>query len=247
MFTSDFTNEPEAELDRLIVQYNPNKYLRLGLGKFNSAIGYYSNQFHRAKFFQTATGRPLMFSDEDNGGILPVHQIGITAQGEIPSGRLGLHYVAEISNGRAFGEHSAEVQTFVDENNLKAVNAGLFVKPDAIPALDAGFTVYRDSHASPTGRLSETITAMHVVYVTPSFEFLNELVFVAQQNAPDTGHSYYTQVSRRFWIVRPYGRYDTRMWSRPIRFPKWASCFRSMVSARSLRVACDSTSAISPW
>ena len=145
LITSDFSNEASAEMDRLVVQYNPSKYLRVGFGKFNTAVGYYSNQFHRAKFYQTATGRPLMFTDEDNGGILPVHQVGVTAQGEIPSGALGLHYVGEITNGRAFSHTSAEVQTFADGNNSKAVNVGLFVRPDLIPALDAGFTVYRDT------------------------------------------------------------------------------------------------------
>jgi hypothetical protein len=145
LITSDFSNEASAELDRMYFQYNPNKYLRVGLGKFNTSIGYYLNQFHRAKFYQTATGRPLMFSDEDNGGILPVHQIGVSFQGEIPSGALGLHYIGEIANGRSFNRSSAEVQNFADGNNFKAVNVGLFIQPDAAPGLDAGFSVYRDT------------------------------------------------------------------------------------------------------
>src|SRR6185436_4413400 len=130
---------------RLVFQYNPNKYFRVGFGKFNAAVGYYPNQFHRAKFYQTATGRPLMFTDEDNGGILPVHQVGLTVQGQIPSGSLGLHYIGEITNGRAFSLDSHEIQNFADGNNFKAVNGGLFVRPDAAPALEAGFTVYRDT------------------------------------------------------------------------------------------------------
>jgi hypothetical protein len=200
-------------MDRLMIQYNPNKHLRIGFGKFNTAIGYYENQFHRAKFFQTATGRPLMFTDEDNGGILPVHQVGVTAQGEIPSGALGLHYIGEVTNGRSFSRHSAEVQNFVDGNNFKAVNVGLFVKPDALAPLDAGFTVYRDTlQPDDLGTIHETITAAHAVWLTPNFEFLSE-VAVLEHRVEATGETatsktFYTQASNRFGIVRPYLRYE---------------------------------------
>jgi hypothetical protein len=213
LFTSDFSNESSAELDRLIVQYNPNKYIKVGFGKFNSAIGYYQNQFHRAKFYQTATGRPLMFTDEDNGGILPVHQVGLTVQGEIPSGALGLHYIGEITNGRAFSLNSHEIQNFADGNNFKAVNGGLFVQPDAAPALDVGFTVYRDTIESDAlVKVRETITALHALWVTSNFEFINEVVILNHDTeasgARATSKSFYTQVSRRFGFTRPYGRYE---------------------------------------
>jgi hypothetical protein len=101
-----------------------------------------------------------MFSDEDNGGILPVHQVGVTVQGEIPSGSLGLHYIGEIANGRAFSMSNAEVQNFADRDNMKAVNGGLFVQPDALPALDVGFSFYHDTIESDTlAKFRETITA----------------------------------------------------------------------------------------
>jgi hypothetical protein len=213
LITSDFTNEASAELDRMYFQYNPNKYLRVGLGKFNTSIGYYLNQFHRAKFYQTATGRPLMFSDEDNGGILPVHQIGVSFQGEIPSGALGLHYIGEIANGRSFNENSAEVQNFADGNNGKAVNLGLFIRPDAAPGLDAGFSVYRDNlEPDGLGKVRETITSAHAVYLTPNFELLNEATILTHDNqaggATATTKSFYSQVSKRFGIIRPYARYE---------------------------------------
>lgn len=213
LFTSDFTNESEAELDRLIVQYSPNNSMRLGIGKFNSGIGYYPNQFHRAKFYQVATGRPIMFSDEDNGGMLPVHQIGVTVQGAIPSGRLGLHYIGELANGRGYGAATAEIQNFADQNDFKAVTGGLFVTPAAAPALDAGFTLYHDTlEAADVPRVRETITAAHAVWTTPAFEFLNE-VAVLKHTTESTGvtvtsKGFYSQVSQRFGVTRPYFRYD---------------------------------------
>jgi hypothetical protein len=213
LITSDFTNEFGAEIDRLMIQYQANKYFKMAWGKFNAGVGYYTNEFHRAKFFQTATGRPLMFTDEDNGGILPVHQVGVTVSGEIPSGSLGLRYLGEVTNGRAYKDPDATpVQNWADENNLKAYNGGLSARPDALPGLDVGFSVYRDTIEPPAGKMHETISAVHGVYVTPNFEFLNE--FVLLQHTPDGGgetattRSFYTQVSHRFNRVRPYVRYE---------------------------------------
>ena len=86
LITSDFTNETSTEIDRMLLTYSANKYFQISFGKYNTAIGYYTNEFHRAHLFQTAISRPIMYSDEDDGGILPVHNIGITATGMIPSG-----------------------------------------------------------------------------------------------------------------------------------------------------------------
>jgi hypothetical protein len=128
LVTSDFTNETSIEIDRMLLTYTANDYFQISFGKYNTAIGYYTNAFHRAHFFQTAISRPIMFADEDDGGILPVHNIGITATGKIPSGALGLHWVAEVANGRS--ETAAEpIQNFTDENNRKALNFALYSRP----------------------------------------------------------------------------------------------------------------------
>jgi hypothetical protein len=212
LITSDFSNEFASELDRLLIQYSPNKHLRVGFGKFNTGIGYYPDEFHRAKFFQVASGRPIMFSDEDNGGILPLHQIGITAQGAIPSGSFGLHYLGEVSNGRSYREGSAEIQNWADSNNLKAVNVGLFARPDFVQGLEVGFSVYRDTLDPVAGDVRETVTAAHAVFVRPNFEWLNEVLVLKHvtdaTEATATTKSFYSQVSKRFGTVRPYFRWD---------------------------------------
>ena len=40
-------------------------------------------------------------------------------------GQLGLHYLAEIGNGRAFSSDGNADQNFVDVNNTKALTGGL--------------------------------------------------------------------------------------------------------------------------
>ncbi len=80
LITSDFSNEFSAEMDRLMLTYSANKYFKISGGKYHTAIGYYTNEFYRARYFQTTTGAPILFTDEDDGEILPVRSsIGLTA------------------------------------------------------------------------------------------------------------------------------------------------------------------------
>lgn len=212
LITSDFTNEFGAEMDRLLLTYNANDYLKVSFGKYNTAMGYYTNAFHRAHYFQTAVSRPLMYADEDNGGILPVHNIGITATGKIPSGVWNLHWTLDLANGRGVST-DVPIQNFVDENNGKAVNVGLFTRPDWLPGFQAGVSLYRDTlHPLYAPSMRETIPAAYVVYVSSKLEWLNEIA-VVRHAVLDSDRVYhavtsYSQISRAFGGTRPYFRFD---------------------------------------
>jgi hypothetical protein len=207
-------NEFGFELERLLLQYSPSDYLNVAVGRYHTSIGYYNTAFHHGTWFQTATGRPFIFEFEDEGGILPIHNVGVAVNGHIPSGKLGLRYVAEVGNGRASRHPFDEaVQTVTDENNRKAVNFGLRARPDWSPGFEAGFSVYHDRLA-PEGssRIDETIMAAHVVYQNSTLELLNEglLVRHSPRGSAQTFNTpgFYTQVSRQFGKARPYFRYQ---------------------------------------
>jgi hypothetical protein len=214
VFEADPRNNFGVDVERLLLQYSPNDMFNVSVGRFHTAIGYYNTAYHHSTWLQTATGRPYLFQFEDNGGILPIHNVGISASGLIPSGRLQLHYVAEVGNGRASSSPQAEaVQNVVDENNGKAVNFALFATPEAVRGLQFGVSVYHD-HLTPIGAptIGEMILAAHAVIVRPNFEWLNEALLI--RHAP-TGLShvydtpgFYTQLSRRWGSYRPYFRYQ---------------------------------------
>ena len=208
-------NTFSVDVERYLIQYSYNDYLNVGAGRFHTAIGYYNTAYHHSTWFQTTTARPFLFQFEDRGGILPIHTVGVSAFGLIPSGRLGLHYVAEVGNGRASRSPLTQepVQNVVDDQNHKAFNLALFARPEAIRGLQVGFSVYRDLLApinSP--RIGETILAAHAVFVRPRFEWLNEALVVRHAifgtsqvfNTP----GFYTQFSRQLGSYRPYFRYQ---------------------------------------
>lgn len=204
-----------VDVERMLLQYSYNDYFNLSVGRYHTAIGYYNTAFHHSTWFQTTTGRPFLFQFEDRGGILPVHTVGVSASGLIPSGALGLHYVAEVGNGRASRAPFEEepVQNVVDDQNHKAFNLALFARPEAVRGLQAGFSVYRDVLApneSPV--IGETILAAHAVYIRPNFEWLNEALVVRHAPQGQTHvfqtPGFYTQISKRFGAYRPYFRYQ---------------------------------------
>ena len=208
-------NEFGVDVERFLLQYSYNDYFNLAAGRYHTAIGFYNTAYHHSAWFQTTTGRPVLFQFEDSGGILPIHNVGLSASGRIPSGPLGLHYVAEIGNGRQSRSPLSEepVQNEVDENNFKAVNFALFSRPDAVRGLQLGFSGYHDK-LMPVGlpRVDETILAAHVVYMVPKFEWLNEVVLV--RHAPEgtsqvfNTPGFYTQIAKRFGSYQPYFRYQ---------------------------------------
>lgn len=209
------TNSFGVDVERYLLTYSHNEYFNLSAGRYHTAIGYYNTAYHHSTWLQTTTGRPFLFAFEDQGGILPIHNVGVEAYGRIPSGSLGLHYVAEVGNGRESREPIADepVQNILSDSNHKAVNFELFSRPTIIPGLQFGFSAYHYQlvpASLPVG-VGETIFSAHAVYSTPNFEWLNEALVV--RHTPEGGHTFatpgwYSQISKRFGAYRPYFRYQ---------------------------------------
>ncbi len=199
------------EVHRLLLKYSMNDYLNLSAGRYHSSIGYYNTAFHHGSFFQTTVNRPFLFAFESRGGLLPLHNVGLSATGRIPNAPFGLHYVAEIGNGRAARPGARPVQSVVDENNGKSFNLALYSRPSQIPGLQTGFSVYHDNLTPPlVPNVSQTITAGYVVYQDARNESLNEAIIFRHARGGEVFYipGFYTQWSRRYGNIRPYFRYQ---------------------------------------
>ena len=211
---ADQFNTVGIDLERLLFRWASSDYLSVSLGRYHTAIGWYNTAYHHSSWMQTAIGRPFLFEFEDDGGILPIHNVGVSITGQIPAGDLGLRYIVEVGNGRASRANSDEpVQNVIDENRGKALNLAMLSRPAGLPGFQAGLSVYYDT-LTPDGmpKVGETIVAGHAVYQTPEVEWLNEMVLI--RNATEgSGHvasttGFYTQVSKKFGAWRPYARYQ---------------------------------------
>ena len=213
-----FTGEPNSfgvDIERYLLQYSHNDYFNISAGRVHTAIGYYNTAYHHSSWLQTTTGRPFLFDFEDHGGILPIHTVGVSVSGQVPSGSLGLHYVAEVGNGRASRVPLVEepVQNEIDDQNHKAFNLALFARPEAVPGLQAGLSFYRDVLAPLNEpRVGESILAGHVILERPKYEWLNEAL-LDRHTIQGTSLAYntpgfYSQISKQFGAYRPYFRYQ---------------------------------------
>lgn len=214
VFEADSHNAYGVDVERLLFRYSFNDYFKLSAGRYHTAIGFYNTAYHHSTWMQTAVDRPFIFQFEDSGGILPIHNVGLSAEGLIPSGKFGLHYVAEIGNGRTSRSPLAEpVQNKIDENNGKAFNLAVFARPETMRGLQFGFSYYHDN-LNPDGlpNIRESIMAAHLVYQNSRFEFLNEAILIrhALVNTPLIFRTpaFYTQISHSIGLFRPYFRYQ---------------------------------------
>ncbi|MEO8561496.1 MAG: hypothetical protein ABI601_05440 [bacterium] len=209
-------NTFNAKLERLLLTFAPSDRFNASVGRFHTGIGYYNAAYHHGSWFQTAVGRPLAFGIDGDIGIVPIHTLGVSASGEIPSGALGLRYVAELGSGRA-GQSSAAIapQPGLNDNNSLSINAGLIARPERFDGLQFGVSVYRDRLTladTSKAAIDETISAVHALYKTDAVELLGEALLLRHQPQSATPandvKACYAQASRRFRAVRPYVRVD---------------------------------------
>ncbi len=211
---ADATNYWGLDIERAELTYRPSQYFELSGGRYHVSIGYYNTAFHHGTWFQTATGRPFMYFFEDSGGILPVHGVGATATGLIPgSGKLDLHWVAEMSNGRNSLQFGQPVQNFLSDRNGKAFNVAAYSRPQWIQGLQVGGSYYHD-RLYPPGEpgVMQWIGSIYGVYTTSDWEWLNEAVMLSNRQIgfsnPHVTPLAYTQLAHKFGRYHPYVRYQ---------------------------------------
>jgi hypothetical protein len=213
----DDTNGFGLDIERYQLTYKANRYFAATAGRFHTSIGYYNTAYHHGIWFSTAEGRPIMYLFEDSGGILPVHMVGVNLTGAVPhTGKLGLHYVAEVGNGLTSntGDLGIEsVQNFVSDRNAKATNVALYLRPEMVPGLQIGGSWYHDRlYPSGEAGVTQNIESAYVVYLSSNWEFLNEAV-LQSNNQDGTAQPFrspmsYIQAARKFGIYKPYFRYQ---------------------------------------
>jgi len=200
-----------TDLERLEVTFRFNDYLRLSAGRFHTGIGYYNTAFHHAAFFETPTERPRVYRFEDEGGVLPVHDVGLSLRGVVPHTGSALRYLAEIGNGRRWDEEDAANLDTRDNNSTKALNVGLSVRPEAWRGLEVGVSHYRDTIPRPSlTAVPHQVTATYLVYRTRTIEVMGEWLWLTHDadGARYDNTAGYVQLSRAWGRFRPYYRYD---------------------------------------
>src|SRR5437870_13245821 len=113
--------------------------------------------------------------------IIPIHFVGLQAEGNIPSGGLGLGYNVGLGNGRS--SILSKAGDNGDSNDNRAWVASVFARPARLYGLQFGGAVYRDKLTPEPGRnFDELITSAYLVWTKVHPEFLSEFAKVHQRD-----------------------------------------------------------------
>jgi hypothetical protein len=206
-----------VHLRRLLLKYDYNDHLKFSFGRYQTNIGYYNWAFRSAAWLQTAADRPLVMEYARNGGLLPTQAIGLSVTGTLPSGKLGLNYVAEYGSSDTIRPDINGDGGVNDYNNGNQVNVGVFLRPEAVPGVQIGASFYHDKISNfdrgLSAREGESIVNGYVVYMAHGIEFLNEGFLIRDAPLQLSGPvfntpAFYSQFSKQIGHVRPFFRYQ---------------------------------------
>lgn len=220
MFEAGDDNEFRVEVERVVATYLHADWLRVGVGRFHSAFGYYNDAFHHGTYFMVSAERPRMVSFEDEGGLIPAHTIGVHADGRVPFAGGKLRYDLELGNGR--GPVPSLVQTHVDSNDQKSVDVRLRYEPGgALEGLVVGASAYVDTIPSSStratvtarGDIAERLANVHAAYLEHGVHAIAEAM-VAEHDAGGTDYRTFAAYAEGGYTLGAYTPYARVEWTR---------------------------------
>jgi len=82
----------EAEIERIQFGSQINNDVKLWLGRYHNPLGYWNTTFHHGAYFQNSISRPAISNFEDDGGILPMHILGLLLDGSFEFSEKKINY-----------------------------------------------------------------------------------------------------------------------------------------------------------
>jgi hypothetical protein len=213
-----------VDLERLQIGYLFSDLLKVDVGRFHTALGYWNTAYHHGAFLYTTIERPSFLEWEDDGGILPTHSVGLRLSGRQFS-RIGeVSYSATVSNGSSVtvedGAYVLDPNTESDPNRNKGVGLRAAFAPTALAGWTLGASTVT-SHVVNTASLSptlildvtQTIIGVDLTHTEGPWELLAEYFLLRDEDKigaeTATNHFYYLQVAREFrGTVTPYARHE---------------------------------------
>lgn len=194
----EFVLEPQAgkpdfeiELERLQLGYIVSDTFKLRVGRFHNVIGFWNTEYHHGVQLQTSIDRPLFLKFEHDGGIMPVHAVGLWGSGRYNTDTLNLTYDVTLANGSKVQDGMIDPNNFADDTHNKAVSLRLTTESNEMPgfkagisgnyALVKGFT----TTTTPTTEIfsvKQQIIAFDLTYFKKPVEFIAEYYIFNAEN-----------------------------------------------------------------
>jgi hypothetical protein len=135
------------DVERVIARYSFHNLFNVSAGKFHTPFGYWNNAYHHGALIQPTIQRPNIVRFEDEGGFLPIHQVGMQLDGSGIS-RLNVGYSMMFSNGQSqgnsggnFNYKSSMAATW--SVNMEPINGLKFIVSGHANRIPANSTTYQ--------------------------------------------------------------------------------------------------------
>lgn len=211
-------NDFHFELERLWGSWAFADALYIKFGREHSAVTRWDRMYHHGRWLWPSATAPFQARFEDEGGPLPIHQVGIEIGGTLQGALGSLGYIAALSNGR--GRQTTEITNFSDPNEAKAYELALTVSPHLFRGFSWSGTFYADEipkDAAGTVRtreMRELIGSTWMTWNRFGLEVLGEGAAIAHKDR-SSGRTFqhamgYLHVGFRINDWTPYLRFDAR-------------------------------------
>jgi hypothetical protein len=200
--------------ERLILRYDFHDAFKLSAGRYHAPVSYWNTAFHHGSWLQPSVSRPEMIKFGTR--FLPVHFVGVLAEGNLPGAPLGLGYSVGLGNGRQ--ANIAVPGDAGDANRHPAFLGTLRARPAALYGLEIGGAGYAETVSPGTGPgIRERILSAHVAWERDA-QLIAEYVHLRHEPmgaaaAPAaTSRAGYVQAGYRLpgaaHAFTPYGRWE---------------------------------------
>lgn len=139
-------NGPLADVEQVALRWQHGAGL-LEVGRFHTDLGFWNTAYHHGLWLQPPIARPRALRFEDDGGLAPVHWVGVHYQLSHETAAGTVRGVIGIGNGR--GDIVDDVRVNSDTNNAKAVLLKVALRTELV---EAGAGVIYDVIAPATVR-----------------------------------------------------------------------------------------------
>jgi len=230
------SGEFHVDLERLQIGYLFSDALKVRAGRFHNLLGYWNMAFHHGAQLQTTIERPEFLKFEDDGGILPVHLVGMWVGGRFKTAPTALEYGVMVGNGAkvknitcptlpvctpsAPGE--LDPNSVGDNSKNKTVSFHLRLMPEAIRGLNLGisgsfsqlqfFDLATGTQIEINGsrEIAQGIYGVDLEYLANNVEFLSEF-YQIRDHGTRTFLNYAWYVQAGYKIANrftPYARFE---------------------------------------
>ena len=199
-----------VDVERVIVSYTPREWFKVGAGKHHTPIGFWNNAYHHGAVMQPTIERPLMFKFEDEGGVLPIHTVGLLLSGN----NIGVaHLTYDFLIGNGIGSTPIS-----DNNRSNSYTAAL--RSQITSTLEVGISGYTDRAGIGTVNLAGDTLALNmtqrmfggfVSYLGAKNELIAEYQRVMNRSEGARSHdtdAMFIYAGHRIGRFVPYVRYD---------------------------------------